>query len=89
MIEVLVIWIPDFTKVFKVECNALRVGIGGVLSQKYNFVVYSSKNAIRPNKSSQPMIKSFIWQFRLYTIGVIICYHKSLFFTSTMRIFSI
>ena len=36
------IQLPNFTKVFEVECDALRIQIGRVLSQKRNLLTYFS-----------------------------------------------
>lgn len=40
---------------------------------------------MRQNKSTQLMINSFMRWFRPCVIGAITCYHRSLFFTPTMR----
>ena len=42
MIDALVIWLPDFTKVFEIEYDALGVGIYIILSLKHHFVAYFS-----------------------------------------------
>jgi hypothetical protein len=40
MIEALLMQLPDFTKVFEVEYDTSRVGIGETLSKKHHYVAY-------------------------------------------------
>jgi len=44
MTETPVMRLPDFSKAFEVTCDASRLTIGGVLSQKSHLVAYFSEN---------------------------------------------
>jgi len=43
MTEAQVMRLPDFSKAFKITCDALRLAIGGVLSQENHHVAYFIK----------------------------------------------
>ena len=43
MSEALVMRLPDFTKPFKVECDASSIGIRGVVSQERHPIAYFSE----------------------------------------------
>jgi len=43
MTEAHIMHLPDFSKAFEVTCDALRLAIGGVLSQENHHVAYFSE----------------------------------------------
>ena len=45
MTEAPIMRLPDFTKPFEVKCDALGIGIGGVLSQECHLIAYFSEKS--------------------------------------------
>lgn len=43
MIQLLVIHLPDFTKSFVIECDALRIGIGAILMKDSRHMTFSNQ----------------------------------------------
>ena len=55
-----VLALPDFSKTFELECDASRVGAGGVLLQGGHTIAYFSEKLRVPPSTTPPMIKSFM-----------------------------
>ena len=63
MIKAPVMRILNFSKVFKVECDAFDIGIGSVLSQERHYVAYFSEKLNETKKKDIPLIIRNSMQF--------------------------
>ena len=59
MIEAPVMRLPNFTKPFEVECDALGIGIGGALSQECHPIAYFSEKLKDPKQKYSTYDKEF------------------------------
>ena len=73
MTEAPVLRYPDFTKVFEVACDALGVGIGGVLSQEGHPIDFFSEKLNDDKRRYSTYDKEF------YVIVQSLCFFEVLF----------
>jgi hypothetical protein len=80
-----ILMLPDFYKVFEVDCDASNLGIGGVLSQEGKPIAFPSENLNDPRKKYSTYDKEFYalvralehWSLLVFVLAAF-CWTKSL-----------